>query len=459
MNNSVQNRQKFFLPIVAAISFFMASLDSTAVNTIIPYLSELFHTPLFKTKNIIIYYMVAGSLFIPSTGFLCQKYGCRIMFCLSLAIFTLGSFFCGLSHTLNQLLIARIIQGSGGALMLPIGRLAIIQTFNKEELVKALSTVSIPALIGPLIGPIIGGMITSYLHWSFIFFLNIPFGIIGILCALRVFPAHKNHSIRMDHTGYGIFALSIACLTYALSLFSETTNYSIPSIILGSGFILMVIYWIKSINHHYPLFHYNLFKVRSFTVGIFGNIVARIGCGAVPFLLPLMLQKLFGLSPVNCGFAMIPIAFASFIGKSSVNILIKKIGYRYFLFINTILLSFSFMSFVLVTSSSSWNLLVILMLITGFINSIQFTAMNTVTVIDLSSEKQPPGSGLLSTVMQLSMASGVAIAAILLTIDQSRRPYMAQAAHFHFTWFWLGIITILSAFIFIFLPKDTQNKH
>ena len=207
MNIPIENNQKRFLPIVAAISFFMAALDSTAVNTIIPYLSNFFNTPLFKTKNIIIYYLVAGSLFIPLTGYLCQKHGCRIIFCLSLAIFTSGSLLCGLSHNLNELLIARIVQGSGGALMLPIGRLAIIQTFSKDELVKALSMVTLPALTGPLIGPIVGGMITSYFHWSLIFLINIPFGILGIIFALRIFPDIKDKSIKMDYTGYGIFAI------------------------------------------------------------------------------------------------------------------------------------------------------------------------------------------------------------------------------------------------------------
>lgn len=446
-------KQKRFLPIVAAISFFMAALDSTAVNTIIPFLSQLFGTPLFKTKNIIIFYMVAGSLFIPLTGFLCQKYGCRIIFCLSLTIFTLGSFLCGFSHSLNELLTARIIQGAGGALMLPVSRLAIIQVFSKEELVKALSAVTLPALTGPLIGPIIGGMITSYFHWSLIFFINVPFGLIGIYCALYVFPAHKDRSIQMDYTGYIIFALAIAFMTYALSLFSETSHYDIPSIILIIGVLLTCIYWIKSFYHPDPLFHHSLFKVKTFTIGIFGNIVARIGCGAVPFMLPLMLQTLRGLSPVQCGFAMIPIAAASLVGKSFVDVIIKKTGYRRFLFINTILLSLSYTSYVLIKPETGWPLLVSLMLITGFINSIQFTAMNTVTVIDLSPEKQPQSSGLLSTVMQLSMASGVAIAAILLNLDQSLHPHVPPAQHFHFTWFWLGITTLFSAFIFVLLPK------
>ena len=170
-------------------------------------------------------------------------------------------------------------------------------------------------------------------------------------------------------------------------------------------------------------------------------------------MLPLMLQILLGLSPVKCGFAMLPLAIASFVGKSFVDQIIRQTGYRRFLFINTILLSFSYISYVTVTSSSSWTLLIVLMLITGFINSIQFTAMNTVTVIDLSFSKQPSGSGLLSTVMQLSMASGVAVSAILLNVDQSLHPNSAPAIHFHFTWFWLGITTLFSSFIFWFLPK------
>ncbi len=454
MHNLTITKQKRYLPVVAAISFFMAALDSTAVNTIIPYLSNYFNTPLFKTKNIIIFYMVAGSLFIPLTGFLCQKYGCRIIFCISLAIFTFGSLFCGISQTLDELLIARIFQGMGGALMLPIGRLAIIQTYPKKELVKALSMVTLPALTGPLIGPIVGGIITSYFHWSLIFLINIPFGILGILFALKIFPNIKDRSTKIDYHGYGIFAISIACLTYALSLYSETKYYSIPTIVLGAGIILMIIYWIKSFNQKHPLFHYSLFKIKTFSVGIFGNVVARIGCGAVPFLLPLMLQILLSLSPVHCGFAMLPLAIASIVGKSFVDRLIRLIGYRYFLFFNTILLSLSYISYTFITNSSSWILLIVLMLITGFINSIQFTAMNTITVLDLSAKKQPSGSGLLSTVMQLSMASGVAVSAILLNIDQTLHPHALPATHFHFTWFWLGTTTMVSAFIFWFIPKN-----
>lgn len=447
------NKQRKLLPIVAAIAFFMASLDTTSVNTIIPYLSGVFHAPLAVTKNIIIYYMIANALFIPLTGVLCQKYSCRIIFCIALCIFTLGSFFCGISHTLNQLLAARIIQGIGGAMMLPVGRLAIIQTFPKKELVKALSLVTIPGLMGPLIGPIAGGMIATYLNWSMIFLINVPFGLIGIYFALHYFPRQSDKAVRIDRWGYIIFAAAIALITYALSLYSETQNYTPPTIIFCTGLCLLVVYWVRSMYHDYPLFSPTLFKIRSFSIGILGNLVARLGCGAVPFMIPLMLQRLMGLSPVACGVAMLPLAFAAMIAKPFVSHSIKFMGYRNFLFINTLLLSASYMSYCFVNEYSSWILIATLMFITGFINSMQFTAMNTSTVLDLSAKRQPAGSCLLSTVMQVSMAAGVAVSAILLTLDEKIHIHAVPATHFHYTWFYLGCITVISAFIFVFMPN------
>ncbi|MDI2090185.1 DHA2 family efflux MFS transporter permease subunit [Commensalibacter oyaizuii] len=453
MNNSIQNKQLQLIPIVAAISFFMASLDGTAVNTIIPYLATVFHSPLSTTKNIIIFYMIANSLFIPLTGILCQKYSCRIIFCIALIVFTFGSLLCGISQTLNQLLAARIIQGIGGALMLPVGRLAVIQTFPKDQLIKALGMVTIPGLTGPLIGPIVGGIIASYMHWSVIFLINIPFGIAGIYFALRFFPTTTDKKIKIDFWGYLLFAVSIALMTYALSLFSESQDYTRPAIILLIGLLLSGVYWVRSFFHDHPLFNPKLFKIRSFSVGIIGNLVARLGCGAVPFMIPLMLQQLMGLSPVACGMAMIPLALSSIIAKPFVAKAIRFAGYRNFLFINTLILSASYVSYSFVDEHSTWTLLVILMLITGFVNSMQFTAMNTATVLDLSPKRQPAGSCLLSTVMQVSMASGVAVAAILLTLDEKIHIHALPASHFHFTWIWLGGFTTISAFIFLLLPN------
>ncbi|CAK7192501.1 putative transport protein HsrA [Commensalibacter sp. Nvir] len=451
--NTIIDKYKKLIPVVAAISFFMTALDSTAVNTIIPYLSNYFHSPLATTKNVIIFYLIANSLFIPLTGILCQKFSCRIIFCAALLIFTIGSVLCGISQTLNELLLSRIIQGIGGALMLPVGRLAVIQTFSKNELIWALNMVTLPGLVGPLIGPIVGGFIASYLSWSVIFFINVPFGVVGIYFALLFFPTKINKDVKTDFWGYIIFALSIASMTYALSLFSETTAYKLPIFIMVAGLILLTIYWIRAFHHDYPLFSPNLFKIRTFSVGIFGNLVARFGTGAVPFMLPLMLQELMGLSPVACGVAMLPLAIALMAAKPFTAPAIQWLGYRNFLSINTFLLSASYASYCLVDQHTSWILIVIFMLITGFINSMQFTAMNTITVIDLSAKRQPSGSCLLSTVMQVSSASGVAIAAILLTMDGIIHPHASTAYHFQFTWFWLGILTAFSAFIFFLLPK------
>lgn len=453
MNAINQNKQNSLLPIVAAIAFFMASLDTTAVNTIIPYLSTVFHSPLATTKNIIIFYMIANSLFIPLTGVLCQKYGCRIIFCAALCIFSVGSLLCGISGTLNELLLARIIQGIGGALMLPVGRLAVIQTFPKDQLIKALSLVTIPGLTGPLIGPIVGGVIASYLDWPVIFFINLPFGIAGIYFALKYFPTQKDENLRIDTWGYIIFAASIALITYALSLYSETKYYMTPTIIICVGTVFLAVYWIRSLYHDYPLFAPKLFKIKSFSVGLFGNLVARLGCGAVPFMIPLMLQRLLGLSPVACGMAMLPLAVSAMMAKPFVPKAIRIAGYRNFLFINTLILSASYMSYCLINEHSGWILISTLMFITGFVNSMQFTAMNTVTVLDLSAKRQASGSCLLSTVMQVSMASGVAVSAILLTLDETIHLHALPATHFHFTWLYLGLITAISAFIFVLLPN------
>ena len=306
---------KKLLPIILATSIFMQMLDSTILNTSLPAIAkDLKESPL-NMQNAIISYVLTLAVFMPVSGFLSDKFGTKKVFIFSLILFSAGSLFCSLSQNLTELVVARMIQGLGGSLMTPVGKLALIRTFQKHELLKAMNFAIIPALIGPVLGPLVGGYMVDYLSWHWIFLINIPIGALGIALSLKYMPDYKSPIIDFDLKGFLIFAAASLLLSIALELFGNTVHVTPVLLVLLLGFLMLYYYYRHASRDDNPIFPLDLFKVRTFRVGILGNLATRLGISAIPLLLPMMIQIAYGRSAVTSGWIVAPMAITAMFGK------------------------------------------------------------------------------------------------------------------------------------------------
>jgi EmrB/QacA subfamily drug resistance transporter len=459
---SVQSPEsvKKLLPVILATAIFMQMLDSTILNTSLPAIARDLNESPLNMQNAIISYVLTLAVFMPVSGFLSDKFGTKNVFIFSLILFSAGSLFCSLSHNLTQLVIARMIQGVGGSLMTPVGKLALIRTFPKKDLLKAMNFAIIPALIGPVLGPLVGGYMVDYLSWHWIFLINIPMGLAGILLSLKYMPDYKSPIIDFDLKGFLIFAGASLLLSISLELFGNTAHITPVLVVLLSGFLMLYFYYRHATTDNNPIFPLNLFKVRTFRVGIVGNLATRLGISAIPLLLPMMIQIGYGKSAITSGWIVAPMALTAMLGKSAVIKILDKFGYKATLMTNTFIIGFLICSMAIpgVSASIYWYVPIIAVL--GFFNSIQFTAMNTISIADLRGYHASSGNSLVSVNQQLAIGFGIAFGLIVLKIFEGDVKLINDEIHnaFRYTFLVVGTLTILSGFIFRRLHfKDGEN--
>ena len=451
---------KKVLPLILAISIFMQMLDSTILNTSLPAIArDLQESPL-EMQNAIISYVLTLALFMPVSGFLADKFGTRKVFIFSLVVFSLGSLFCALSQNLTHLVISRVIQGIGGSLMTPVGRLALIKTFDKNEIVRAMNFAIIPALIGPVLGPLVGGYMVDYFSWHWIFLINIPIGLIGIFLSLKYMPDYISETITFDLKGFLIFASASLLISIALESFGTAKNITPVLLIFILGFLLIYYYYRHAKKTASPIFPLDLFQVRTFRVGILGNMATRLGISSIPLLLPLMVQIAYGETAVVSGWIVAPMALTAMFGKSFVIRVLNYFGYRKTLMTNTFIIGFLICCLGIpgIHTSIFWFIPIISVL--GFFNSIQFTSMNTISIADLRTSHTSSGNSLLAVNQQLAIGFGIAFGLVVLNIFQKIPQNAGENIHlaFRYTFFVVGILTILSGFVFRRLhSRDGDN--
>lgn len=461
LGSQLKRSEQVLLWLVAS-GFFMQTLDSTIVNTALPAMARSLHESPLRMQSVIIAYSLTMAILIPASGWLADRFGTRTAFCSAIVLFVIGSALCAASSSLRELAAARVLQGAGGSMLLPVGRLSVLRNVPRERFLQAMSMVTIPGLVGPLIGPTIGGWLSQYSSWHWIFLINIPVGTVGALMALKFMPqSHGPRIAGFDLTGYLMIATAMASISLALDGLSELKlRLATIMIMLIFGLAALCAYWLHASQRPRPLFSPNLFAVSTFSIGLLGNLFARIGSGSVPFILPLMLQVGLGYSPAQAGMMMIPTAAAAMLTKRQVTPLITRHGYRAVLIINTGLVGLAIASFALFSSSEPLWLRIIQLAMFGAVNSLQFTAMNTLTLKDLDSERASSGNSLLSMVQMIAMSFGVATAAALLAtftqvLDSNKSVHVLSA--FHATFLCVGVITTVSAWIFTQLSSDVRN--
>lgn len=438
----------------------MQTLDSTIVNTALPTMARNLGESPLRMQSVVVAYALTMAALIPASGWLADRFGTQRVFFAAIVLFTLGSAACAASTQLDQLVAARVLQGAGGAMLLPVGRLTVLRGIPRDKFLDAMSFVAIPGLIGPLIGPTLGGWIVETLSWHWIFLINLPVGILGALATFRWMPNLRGSDLkRFDLSGYLLLTGSMLAISVAMDgLSSLGLRQATVLVLLLGGLAALAAYWLHALKHPAPLFSPRLFQVQSFRVGLLGNLFARIGSGAMPYLIPLTMQLSMGYSPSQAGMLMLPVALASMAMKRSTTRIIKKFGYRKVLAGNTLLLGVMIASFALMSPGQPLWLRILQMACFGAVNSMQFTAMNTVTLKDLDTARASSGNGMLSMVQMLSMSLGVTVAAALLALFQGwfATPDPREALNaFRATFLCIGIVTAWTAWIFWQLGSES----
>lgn len=441
---------KKILPLILATAIFMQMLDSTILNTSLPSIAKDLNESPLNMQNAIISYVLTLALFMPVSGFLADKFGTKKVFIISLILFSLGSLLCSLSPNLTVLVVSRVIQGIGGSLMTPVGKLALIKTFDKSELLKAMNFAIIPALIGPVLGPLIGGYMVDYLSWHWIFLINLPIGILGIVLSVKYMPNYFSKIIDFDFKGFLFFAAASLLLSISLEWMGNAKNITPVLLVFLMGFIFIYLYYRHAKKEENPIFPLELFMVRTFRVGFLGNLATRLGISSIPLLIPLMIQIAYGQSAVVSGWIVAPMAITAMFGKSAVIKILNRFGYRKTLMFNTFLIGtlICLMAIPGINTSIYWFIPLILVL--GFFNSIQFTSMNTISISDLRDSHTSSGNSLISVNQQIAIGFGIAFGLIILKLFEGDTHLIKGNIHnaFRYTFLVMGILTILSGFVF-----------
>jgi EmrB/QacA subfamily drug resistance transporter len=444
---------KRMLPWLVAIAFFMESLDTTILNTAVPVMAKALAVPLLSMKAVLASYTLSLAVFIPVSGWMADRFGTRRVFACAIGLFTLGSLLCGLSTNIHVLVACRILQGCGGAMMVPVGRLTLVRTFPKFELVRAMSFVAIPGLVGPMLGPVAGGLIVDYFHWRAIFFLNIPVGIAGLVLVYLHLPDYREKNAHpLDVVGLILFGSGISLLSYVLEIFGEHRLGTAAVIgLLVLSLLLLTGYGLHAARTAYPLLRLGLFRIRTFAAAVSGSFFTRLGIGGVPFLLPLLYQSGLGLTPVQSGLLIAPQALAALSTKLVITKLLERVGYRAILVSNTVILGLLLMSFAIIGPGTPIWLIVVMAFCYGALTSTQYTSMNTLVYADVPADKASGASSIAGTMQQLSISFGVAAAGLTTVIfipDRMRVVPGEFVGGLHEAFLALGAFTILSTIVF-----------
>src|ERR1700733_3295717 len=446
---------------LVATGFFMQTLDSTIVNTALPAMAASMGEKPLSMQSVVIAYALTMAMLIPASGWIADRYGLRRAFMTAIVMFTIGSILCAASRSLLQLTAARVLQGAGGAMLMPVGRLAVLRAYPREKLLYAMSIVGVPGMVGPLVGPTLGGWLVQVASWHWIFLINIPIGLAGGVATARFMPQDRVPQIpRFDISGYLLLAVGMVATSFALDGLSELSfQHATVLILLVFGLASLAAYWLRAAQQPDPLFPPKIFQTPTFSIGLLGNLFARLGSGSMPFLVPLLLQISLGYTPFHAGMMMLPTSIAAIASKRIVTPLITRVGYRKTLVVNTILVGAAMATFSLISPREPLWLTIVQLAFFGCVNSLQFTAMNTVTLKDLDGNEATSGNSLLSMVQMLSLSLGVAAAGGLLASFVTDYRHRRELLAFHATFICVGLMTSASAGIFWQLSKDVAPGH
>ncbi|WP_127957827.1 multidrug transporter subunit MdtD [Serratia microhaemolytica] len=445
---------------IVAFGFFMQTLDTTIVNTALPAMAASLGEHPLRMQSVVVSYLLTVAVMLPASGWLADRLGVKRVLLSAIVLFSLGSLFCARANSLDELIAFRVLQGVGGAMMVPVGRLTVMKIVPREQYMAAMTFVTLPGQIGPLIGPALGGLLVQYASWHWIFLINIPVGVVGALATALLMPNYRLKTARFDLVGFVLLVITMSTLTLALQR-ERALEFLPASVLLLLGCLALLGYYLYARNNSRALFSLRLFNTASYRIGIISGLFGRIGSAMLPFMTPLFLQVGLGFSPFQAGLMMMPMILGSMAIKRLVLPVVNRWGYRRTLVGATLLLAFTTLLFLVVALLDWLYLLPLVLLLLGAVNSVRFSAMNSVTLKDLPDRLASSGNGLLSMVMQISMSLGVSLAGMLIG-SFAHHQVVANTPETHdafiYSYACMVLIIALPALMFARLPASSSQE-
>ncbi len=448
---------RILTPLIVACALFMENLDSTVIATSLPAIARDINEDPIALKLALTSYLLSLAVFIPVSGWAADRYGAKNVFRAALVIFMVGSIVCGFAVGLADFVLFRIIQGMGGAMMVPVGRLVVLRSVPKGEFVSALSWFTIPALIGPILGPPIGGFITTYAHWRWIFFINVPIGLLGIVLVTRyIGDIREENTPPLDRRGLLLLGIGLSGIVFGLAVTGQhLVPFGISAAITLTGLAFCVLYAVHARWREHPLLDLRLMRIPSFRASVIGGSIFRIGVGATPFLLPLLFQIGFGLTPFASGMLTFASAAGAMTMKFTAQPILRRYGFRTVLSVNAVLSAAFIAAYGFFTPATPHAFVIGLLLMGGFFRSLEFTSINAIAYADVPNPQMSQATSFVSAAQQVSLSIGVAAAALILeSVRDARGGTVLTVADFTPAFLVVASISALSAVAFILLPRD-----
>jgi EmrB/QacA subfamily drug resistance transporter len=445
------------VPLVVAVALFMENMDSTVIATSLPAIATDIGSNPLELKLAITSYLLALAIFIPASGWMADRFGARTIFRTAIAVFLVGSIGCALSHSLLNFVVARFIQGMGGAMMSPVGRLVLVRTVDRRNLVGAMALLTMPALIGPILGPALGGFITTYATWHWIFLINIPIGIVGIVLVSVFFEnIRAENPDPFDIIGLALIGLGVGGIAFGLTVTGiNLVSGWVALVLIAGGSASTLVYIRRSRGMPAPVIDLALFRLPTFRAGVGGGFVFRVGAGALPFLLPLLMQLGFGMTPFQSGLITLSSAVGAMMMKWAVPRILRRIGFRNALTWNAAIAAAMLSACAAFTQATPVPLMVGVLLCGGFFRSLQFTSVNAIAFAEIDPAHMSRATALVAVAQQLSQSVGVALGALALeTVRHIKGQTVLVAADFPPAFLMVGLISVSSILLFSRLPAD-----
>lgn len=419
MNRAMPRQPKppMIVPLVVACAYFMENFDGTVITTALPTMARAFHVSAASASAGITAYMLAVSVCIPMSGWAADRYGSRTVFRAAIVVFMLASIGCAMATRLDAFVVARVLQGAGGAMMVPVGRLIVLRSVDKTAFVRAMSLVTVPGVVGQVLGPPVGGFLTNYLSWRWIFYINIPIGLLGVCLVSLLIDNVRSDSVRkFDWRGALLAAIGLGCLTIGLGRMAAGGAW-LPCLAIFMCAAASGAWTVRHMRRcEAPLLELSLLRISTFATAIVGGASFRMAAAAMSFLLPLLLQISFGMSAFASGVLMFFSALGAFLMKASSPPILRRFGFRHVLLVNGLLSAASIFACLLLNVSTPWALIAVVLLVGGFVRSLQFAALNTIVYADVPPLFASAATSFASMLQPLASGAGVAVSAVLLRL-------------------------------------------
>jgi EmrB/QacA subfamily drug resistance transporter len=445
------------VPLIVAVALFMENMDATVIATSLPAIAADIGTSPLALKLAVTSYLLSLAVFIPASGWTADRFGARTVFRAAIAVFVIGSIGCALASSLTHFVIARILQGVGGAMMTPVGRLIMVRTVDRRELVAAMAWLTIPALFGPVLGPPVGGFITTYFSWHWIFLINVPIGLIGTVLVTRYIENVRAETREaFDAVGMVLAGVGVAGLVFGLSVLGlDYLPRPVVGAMIGVGAVASVLYVLHARRTPSPLLDLSLLRVPTFRASVGGGFLFRLGVGAMPFLLPLMLQIGFNLTPFQSGLITFSSALGAMSMKAAITFVLRRFGFRAVLTVNALISAAFLAACGAFTPATPYWLMIAVLLVGGFFRSLEFTSINTIAYADIPKPLVGRATALASVAQQLSLSTGVAIGALAVDLTlQAKHRQTITADDFSPAFLAIAVISALASLVFFRLPPD-----